>query len=155
MANIQIKDDHEFIPDAEMRKIAERVVRAYPEVFGHVNLARVAFMWETTGEEAKCGRDRVAAGGCFKVKSIFRDLLSQHGGRYDFIIAFFSSECEGKSLEWRQLLMYHELRHIDEDGKIYEHEIEDFVDVLEMGGIRWTDDQNVPDIIHRKIKIAD
>lgn len=154
MANVQITDDMEFIPDKDMRRTAERVTRAYPDVFGHIELDRVAFMYELTGKPAKYGRGRTAAGVCIKAKSVFRDLLFLHGAEYEWIIAFFSAECEGRSLEWRQLLMYHELKHIGYDGKLVEHEIEGFLDEFDLAGTRWGYDDNLPDIVRKKIRLS-
>lgn len=154
MANVQITDAMEFEVNREMRKIAERVTRAYPEVFGHIDISRVAFLYELTGKPATYGRNRTAAGVCIKPKSVFRDLLLMHGAEYDYIVVFFSEACEGRSVEWLQLLMYHELRHIGEDGKLVEHEIEGFLDEFDLAGTRWGFDENLPDIVRKKIRLT-
>ena len=154
MANVTVTEEMEFEQNAKMRQIAERVTRAYPEVFGHIDVSRIAFLYELTGKPAKYGRNRTAAGVCIKPKSVFRDLLLMHGAEYWYIIAFFGEACEGRSLEWLQLLMYHELRHIGEDGKLVEHEIEGFLDEFDLAGTRWGYDQDLPDIVRKKISLV-
>jgi len=153
MANLRILDSMEFEPEPEIRRLALRIIKAYPEALGHIEIDRVAFYLEITGTPARCGR-RVAGGACFKVRPPFRETLALAGSKVEWIVAFFSAETEGKSDEWLAVLMLHELMHIGPDGKLVEHDIEDFSTVLHTAGIDWAEDRNVPDIIRKKIRLA-
>lgn len=137
-----------FESDRSLRKLAERVIRAYPEEFGHIELDRVEFLMETTGKPSG------AAAVCHKVSILARSAMAIRGTGIDWVIAFFSCAAEGRSTQWMQLVMFHELLHIGTRGGLVEHDVEDFAQVLRMAGIDWTSDNNLPDIIRKKIRLV-
>jgi predicted metallopeptidase len=145
---IKIKQKMQFERDQSMRKLAERVVNAYPELFDHIDLDCVEFLRETTAEPCN------AAGMCQRIGKVTRDMLNCHGLEIEWIIVFFDCHAEGKSDEWLQILMFHELLHIGPRGGLVEHDIEDFKIVLGLAGVNWTDDRNLPDIIRKKIHLV-
>ncbi|MEN6581679.1 MAG: putative metallopeptidase [Armatimonadota bacterium] len=144
----RITKNHYFEPDKSLRRLADRVCRVYPEYFGHIDLKRVAFMMETTGN------DSGACAVCHKVSTLARAAFREVKKPTDFVIAFFSSECEGKSQQWMQMLMFHELLHIGVDGKLVEHDIQEFMDVVRLAGLDWQNDDDLPDIIRKQIKLV-
>jgi predicted metallopeptidase len=137
-----------FIPDPALRKLAGRVVKAYPEHFDHIDLDRVEFCMEVNGKPS--GANAI----CQKISVLVGDVIASRSKPLDFIIAFFSEAVEGKSDEWLTILMFHELLHIDPTGALVEHDIEDFMSVLDMVGHHWQNDKNLPDIIRKKIRLA-
>jgi predicted metallopeptidase len=137
-----------FMPSVALRTLADRIIRAYPEHFDHIELDRVYFCTEVNGKPS--GANAV----CHKLNKLTSDLLIHVGAEYDFIIAFFSDAVDGKSEKWFQILMFHELLHIGPDGKLVDHDIEEFVAVLDIAGHRWQSDKNLPDIIKKKIRLV-
>jgi predicted metallopeptidase len=137
-----------FLPDEKLRNLADRIIKAYPEHFDHIELERVYFCTEVNGKPSG------ACAVCHKVNKLTRDLLIHVGYEYDFLIAFFSEATDGKSEKWLQILMFHELLHIGPSGKLVDHDIEEFLEVIEMAGSRWQADKNLPDIVKKKIRLA-
>lgn len=144
---IKLSASMEYIPDKGMRRLAERVAIKYPELFEHIDLDRVLFYREVTGKASG------AAGICRKISTPYRQILRDLGLDAEFIIEFYSASTEGKSKEWEAILMFHELQHIGEDGKLVEHDVEDFYSVLNNVGVDWTADRNLPDILKKKIEL--
>jgi predicted metallopeptidase len=137
----------EFIADPTMRPLAQRVIRAYPNLLGHIDIDRLLFYHEITG----CASNAVAK--CRRIVPPYRDILRAAGIDADWIIEFYSVHTDGKSTNYLQVLMLHELLHIGEDGKIVKHNIQDFRSVLKLAGIDWGYDQDVPDITRKKIRL--
>ncbi len=140
--------DMRCMPSPDMKKLAERVIKAYPDEFGHIEIERVLFLHEISGSKIRW------AGFCREVMPPYGDLLAIQGVHVDWIIEFYSCATEGKSDRWLQILMYHELMHIGVDGKARYHDLEEFSDVLHLAGIDWIEDEGLPDIVRKKIRIA-
>lgn len=136
-----------YMPDARMRKLAERVIKAYGDRLDHIDLDRVLFLREITGKESG------AAGICRMVATPYRQILCGLGLDVEWIIEFYSAATDGKSREWEAILMYHELSHIGPDGKIVDHDIEDFTSILSTVGIEWVSNNNLPNIFTKKHRI--
>jgi len=138
-----------FELDLDMRTMAERLISAYPQEFGHIEFDRVLFYQEITGEPDKGG----SAARCRKIQPIFRQALADAGVEADWIIEFYSAATADKGERWLAILMFHELRHIGFDGKLVKHDLEDFIQVLQLAGILWytTEEKDLPDIITEKL----
>jgi hypothetical protein len=152
LGKVRIKNTMEFSRQAWMRKLAEKVIRAYPSLFFDVDLDRVIFLWEETGEDCQFN------GYCRLIEADFRDILKACKVDADFIIGFMSSHCEGKSENWLAILMLHELMHIGYGlygPKVMQHEIEEFTAVLRLAGMNWQDDnKDLPDILKKKLRLV-
>ncbi len=74
--------------------------------------------------------------------------LLQYLTRKQYVIEVFQDACQNFSREQRQLLMYHELKHIAEDGKLTKHDIEEWGQVTRSIGADWAVTQrSLPDIL--------
>jgi hypothetical protein len=137
------KDSMRFRESPELRTIAEALKKA-PAVMWrifHIDLDRVGFLYEYTCDGTK------KAAVCRKVTQPYWQLLDEAGKRWDWIIEVYGWHAEDKSVEWLQILIYHELRHIGFDGTLVEHTVEDFGDILKDFGIEWAADRDpLPDI---------
>jgi len=134
----------------ELREIATKL-QAAPAVMWrlhHIQLDRVGFLYEYT-----CSKTGVA-GVCRKVTQPYRQLLWEAEKPWDWIIEIYGYHAEDKTVEWLQILLYHELRHIGYDGKLVDHNIEDFRDILVDFGVCWDQDKDIlPDITKLPAKI--
>jgi len=137
------KDSMRFREAPELRAIAEKL-KVSPAVMwriAHIDLDRIGFLYEYT-----CDVVHVPA-YCRRVVQPYKQFLEEQGRRWDWIIEVYGWHAEDKSVEWLQILLYHQLRHIGYDGKLVEHNVEDFGDILAEFGIDWVADTDpLPDI---------
>jgi len=152
MAKVRIKNSMEFSQAVWMRKIAEKVLKAYDALLEDVDLSKVIFIYEETGEPTEFN------GYCRLIEADFRDILKSRAVEADFIIGFMSCHCEGKSDKWLAILMLHELMHIGYGiygPKVVKHEIEEFSAVLRLAGLNWQNDaESLPDILKKKLRLV-
>ena len=141
--------DMQFRLAPELREIAKQLLEqpALKWRLYHIILDRVEFLYEVTCEETD------KAGECRRVNEPWHTLLAEHGDYLHWVITVYGYHAEGKSREWLQILIYHELRHIGIDGKIVEHDIESFRDILREVGIDWDEDKELPDLMKLEPKL--
>lgn len=91
---------------------------------------------------------------CEKVKPKMKEFMSQ-----DYVITVYP-EYHNLTLNQKQVLIYHELLHIDcyrdSDGilncSIRQHDIQDFHAVVDRFGQYWLHNEDLPDIVAPYIK---
>lgn len=125
--------------DKDLRNLADKVIKTYPNLDNlknYKNQVRIGYQWST---KEKKNKGRITFGDCTIVNDKFKEFID-----YDFIITFYVN-AHNISAKAREMLMYHELRHIG----IYEkdigelkfylepHTIEDFEDIIEKHGMHW------------------
>lgn len=146
-----ITDKMMFQPAPEFCETAKRIVEApaFKWKFHHVDVDRIQFLYEFSCVET----DMAACILCVKqpYKNMLAFLLGNNTPEY--VICVFGHHAEGKSEKWRQIVMLHELEHIQVDGKIKEHDVQDFKYILKAFGIDWQADRELPDIT--KLKPSD
>ena len=125
--------------DKDLRTLADKVIKKYDllqTLKENKSQVRIGYQWS---EKEKLKDGMLVFGDCEKVKDKLKEFIDQ-----DFIITFYPC-AKDISDKAREILMYHELRHIgikhDENGNIYffvvSHTIEDFRDIVEEYGIDW------------------
>lgn len=126
-----------------LRELAGRIIDRFSELshidefIGRENICFVM------SYEPKTKRGRQILADCRAVKGPYRALVD-----YQFIITFYEPNIQDLSENQQKILMLHELKHIQEDGKIRPHDVEDFSDILHRYGIDWSNNgQDVPDIL--------
>jgi len=131
-----------YIPAPELREIA-RELQAAPTTgwrLWHIDLDRIEFVREVT---CRPTRD---AGQCIVVQPPVRAVLQARGADCSHVIVVYGYHAEGKSRNWLKALVYHELRHIGYDGRLIDHGVEDWPDVLAVCGVNWREAKDVPDV---------
>jgi hypothetical protein len=137
------RQDMIFRDAPELREIARGLkdITAICWRLNHFDVDRIGFYYEVTCEENPASADIRA------VKEPWRSVLADRGTFWDYLVCVYGYHAEGKSENWLRILLYHELRHIGFDGKLVEHNIEDFADILRDFGINWGGDpEALPDI---------
>lgn len=75
-------------------------------------------------------------GECILVKDLYKPFCP-----FDFLIVFYEPNIAHLSPAQLEILMYHELLHIDADNKgrarIKPHDIEDFETIINQYGMHW------------------
>ena len=125
--------------DKDLRNLAEKVIKTYSNLDtlkNYKNQVRIGYQWSN---KEKKNKGRITYGDCTLVSEKLKEFID-----YDFIITFYVN-AYNISAKAREMLMYHELRHIG----IYEkdigefkfylepHTLEDFTDIVEKYGINW------------------
>jgi predicted metallopeptidase len=127
----------------ELRSLADKIINRFPELshidefIGRENICYV-LSYEPKGDKGK-----TVFGDCRAVKGSFRALMD-----YRYIITFYEPNIQDFTENQKKILMLHELKHIQEDGKVRLHDVEDFASILHRYGIDWNNyRQEVPDIL--------
>ena len=129
------------------RDMAEQVIDAVPTL-GWIRRSGVRIAYLRSFKEKKHGGKPVF-GECRKVQDVYLPFCG-----YDFIITIFEMNTAEFTQNQLKILLYHELLHIgfnEKDGeltyKIETHDIEEFREIADQFGIRWSDlNAVVPDI---------
>ena len=125
------------------RSIAERLVKRYPEL-GHIRPVRILFIEEMDWQppdSIKPKKHWVA-----KTSKANKQLSTMIG--YDYVIETRNYFIERMSRLQIIALLYHELRHIDKEGYIALHDVEDWDNLVATLGKDWATTQaNVIDLL--------
>lgn len=119
-----------------MERMAEEVMSENPEKFRALTESDIRIRYLVC-DKGKTANGKIIYGECSKQPEK-QTVLSE----CDFVITFYA---DGAVLppDKMKILMEHELMHagVKEDGSTYiiPHDIEDFADILEKYGVRWTE----------------
>lgn len=69
---------------------------------------------------------------------------------HDFIITLYEPKTEDLTEAQLQMLVYHELLHIGEDGKLNSHTVQDFYSILKEYGLDWITNKKLKKIVGDK-----
>ena len=133
---IQVKEftGKYFINEA-YRPVATALVKKYKEI-SHVVVNNILFIEDTEGTKKKQGRTIFAQIGLIPEK--WDDVIYQlTGKRFGYMMEIYKINIAMMSREQVYALIYHELRHIDTDGSIKGHDIEDWTNMIEKLGVDW------------------
>lgn len=122
------KDD-DYLPSIARKIISERQAE-----FGHLANCRIGFL---TSDKEKKSRGRLVYAETEKVSDKYKALTG-----LDFIITFYTENCDGISHKALEILMLHELNHVgydpeDESCSIIPHDLEDFKEIVDKYGTDW------------------
>lgn len=128
------------------RSVAEALCDKYPEL-GHIDVDQIIFLDNIKSKGKSRGRRIYAQTGL--VSERWQEIVYQMTGQaFSFFIEFFKENTRHLSREQMIVLLYHELRHIDEEGKIIAHHIEEWSEVLEGLGPGWAfPGKAIPDLL--------
>jgi predicted metallopeptidase len=128
------------------RSVAEALCDKYPEL-GHIDVDEIIFLDNIKGKGKSRGRLIYAQTGL--VSERWQEVIYQMTGQaFSFFIEFFKENTQHLSREQMIVLLYHELRHIDEEGQLVAHHIEEWVEVLEGVGHGWSfAGKTIPDLL--------
>jgi len=122
----------EFIEDEDLVILANKVIKEHK--MDHLDGIRIKFVLVSPNISKTC------AGKCIKPNAELK-----HYGDLDYLIEFSEDIWNGIKDETKEILMWHELRHIlvtaDKDGntqyKILDHDIKDFLSIIDRHGVDW------------------
>jgi hypothetical protein len=132
-------------PSKKLKRLAEQIIDRFPQLH-FIRDYEIKIGYVLSQERPPMSDGKVKFADCEKVKLKYKAWLP-----YDFVITFYEPNIEILSENQKKILMLHELRHVGVGPrglKINEHEVEDFISILEEYGIKWNIiDNEVPDIL--------
>ncbi|WP_129600594.1 putative metallopeptidase [Anaerophilus nitritogenes] len=125
--------DRQWIKNYRYRPIAERLVEKFEEI-SHVKPRLILFLEDTEWEPGTAKQPWIA-----QTKLANKQLQRMTG--YQYIIETREYYTEKMQVEQLAALLYHELRHIDKDGSILKHDVEDWSNLVATLGKDWATTQ--------------
>jgi len=127
--------------NADWQEIADALIQKFPIAFGHVEIDKVLFLSETEKTPKKYADTRNVAYPYNYITD------------YKYIIIFYENNIQAMTDAQKNMLVFHELLHIDEDfSRVRKHNIEDFRELISKWGINWDIDPNLPDILTDEVE---
>ena len=106
------------------RPIAAALVKKYPEI-SHIKTNEILFIDNVSGTGSTLDKKKRAQIG--KIPSKWQEIIQQMTGRsFHYFMELFKMNVYEMSQEQIIALIYHELRHIDLDGDLKHHDLEDW-----------------------------
>lgn len=132
------------------RPIAQALVKKFDEI-SHVMVNNILFVEDQISIKKKAGKTIFAQ--VSKIPEKWDDIIYQITGRhFDYMMEIYKFNIINMSREQIYALIYHELRHIGTDGKMVDHEINDWVNMVEKLGMNWnTTRAPIPDLLDEGI----
>lgn len=133
-------DSDHWIKSYLYRPIAAKLIKKFEEL-RHIVPGTILFIEDTEWKPGSEDRPWIA-----KTSKANKQLQAMAG--YGFVIETREWYTEKMSREQITALLYHELKHIDTDGSILKHDIEDWECMVATLGMNWaTTKANIPDIL--------
>ena len=135
--NIITVDEFEgkyFINEA-YRSIAAALIDKYPEL-SHIAPNSILFVDDRESKKKNKGQTIFAQISAIPEK--WSDIVYQASGHpFEYLLEVYKENTAMMSQEQIIALIYHELRHIGRDGKIKDHDINDWTNMIEKLGCDW------------------
>ncbi len=128
------------------RPIAKALVDKYEEL-KHVAVDGILFVENTETKKKNNGKFVFAQIGTISEK--WSDMVYQMTGEtFVYLLEVYKENTAMMSREQIVALIYHELRHIGKDGKLKNHDIEDWANMVEKLGVDWNSTLgSIPDLL--------
>jgi predicted metallopeptidase len=132
-----MNNDYDYeIVNSRMRPIAEKLIAKYNEL-KHIKADNVLFV---LNKKKSGGKKRLVLAKTFQISPKWQDLLFQISSTgYTHVIEFYEKPTSVLDQNQMTALVYHELAHIDPDGRMrYYHDTEDWWRMIAGLGRDWS-----------------
>jgi predicted metallopeptidase len=128
------------------RPIAAALIKKYPEL-KHIAAESILFVEDT--ESLKKAKSQTVFAQIGTIPEKWSDIVYQTSGQpFEYLMEIYRLNTMQMSQEQIVALIYHELRHIGTDGKIIDHEINDWINMVEKLGVDWNVTKgSIPDLL--------
>jgi hypothetical protein len=130
-------------PSKELKQLGEAIIDKFPELH-FINTFGIKIGYVLSYENK--GGQKITFADCRKIGEVYKAYLP-----FDVIVTFYYYNTEMLNKNQKQILMEHELKHIQMTERgltIRPHDIEDFKDILAKYGNDWNESgKEVPDIL--------
>ena len=126
----------------DLRQLAAMLCKRYPGRLGNVFPTQIAFLVNL--EDKPISKGRAALAKTFRMSARYEFLTG-----YTHVIEFYSQHTTYLTNNQLTVLLYHELLHIGEEGKLQGHDVEEFGEIVDAFGRTVLDYQreDIPDIL--------
>ena len=126
----------------DLRDLAARLVEKFPGRLGNVYPTQIAFL--SNSDDMPRNKGRACMAKTFRLSARYEFLTG-----YTHVVEFYPLNCGHLSDRQLTILLYHELLHIGEEGKLQGHDVEEFGEVIDTFGREVLDYRNerLPDIL--------
>jgi len=132
--------DASYVLLHEADDVVKKLCSKYPEELANVSLDEVAIV-------AIEGVDRPETKKCFaKIKGLRPPVSLLTSGK-NYIVELYMSDWENWTVAQRNIVIFHELLHINGEGKNKKHDLEDFKMLVNKLGIDYAGNPDVVDIL--------
>lgn len=137
-------DEKHWIMNYRYRPITQQLVERFQEL-SHINPDKILFIedidWKPKADAKRPWMARIGKAN--------KQLNAATG--YEYVLETRKHYTENMSTEQLIALLYHELRHIDTDGSIVKHDIEDWNNMIATLGVDWASTvAQIPNILDDK-----
>ena len=122
----------EYFKSEDNKEILEKVFLESEFDFGHIDEEKFLVI-DAEGDAKKRYLAKI------KKMSILESYLCDK--EYEYVIIVNKDLMLNKSEEFIFKVLEHELMHIDINGKIIDHNLQDFKEIIEKYGTRWTEEE--------------
>jgi len=134
-------DDKHWIKNLIYRPLCHKLIEKFEEL-SHIRIERILFLEDTNWIKPDNNKKQWIA----RVQATNKQFQSITG--YANILETRSFYIDNMSVEQVAALMYHELRHIDIDGSLIPHDVEDWSNMVATLGTDWgSTKSNIIDIL--------
>ncbi len=128
-------DERHWIKNYLYRPIAEKLVAKFPEI-SHIKPSKILFIEDTEWERGIAKQPWIG-----QIKKSNKQLESMTG--YEYVMEIRSYFTDKMSKAQIIALIYHEIRHIHQDGSVLKHDIEDWSNMVTTLGKDWATTDHV------------
>ena len=145
-----IDDTSKYIISNQVYKpVADKLVDKYRNFLPFVETDKILFLSNLYTDDRNKDKPLIYASVSAIPKKIKIAYAQAYNATYEYIMEIRENHIEDFTNDQKILLLYHELMHIAGDGKTYKHNLEDFKEIIRIGGVNWdTPGENVPHILH-------
>jgi len=138
-----------FLINEAYRPIAQALCLKFSNLYAMPE--NIVFIDDTQSSGLSQGRRIFAKTG--KVPPLWSEAIEQMTSKnFTHFIIFYKNNTDMMSREQIVALVYHELRHIDSDGAIAPHDIEDWANMIDKLGPMWAITKaNIPNLLDESI----
>ena len=139
-----------YLVNEAYRPIAEGLIDKYKELS---HLAAGSFLFIDNISDTGKSWNKMRFANTNKIPAKWSDAIYQlTNTRFDYYIEFFKVNIEQMSKEQIVALVYHELRHVDPDGNMKHHDVEDWVEMVDKLGPNWaTTKAQIADLLDQDV----
>lgn len=139
-----------YLISEKYRPIAKALINKYPEL-SHIAVESILFVEDT--ESVKKNKGQIVFAQISMIPDKWSDVVYQTTGQhFDYMMEIYKFNIMQMAREQIIALIYHELRHIGKDGKLIDHEVNDWINMIEKLGANWnTTKGSIPDLLDGEI----
>lgn len=150
--NIIVVDEFrgKFLISEKYRPIARALINKYPEL-SHIAVESILFVEDIVS--VKKSKGNLVFAQISEIPERWSDVVYQTTGKpFDYLMEIYKFNIMQMTRERIIALIYHELRHIGKDGSLVDHEVNDWINMIEKLGADWNSTKGViPDLLDEEV----